>query len=297
MKTLRILGAFAAAFVLSASASALPAASAPLRITTYNPGTKSLMPVSSVLVTGAHDAILIDAQFGGSQAAAVVDEIRKSGKQLTTIYISAGDPDYYFGLDKITQAFPDAKVFATPQTVAQIKQTMAGKLAFWGPKLGADAPASLVVPQVLPGDTLELEGQQLKVMGLDGAQPDRSFVWIPSLRAVVGGVVLWNNLHVWMADTQTPQSHADWLQTLAAIDRLKPLTIVPGHYLPGPVTPLQSPAYTAGYIRKFDEEAARAKDSATLVSAMKTDFPKAAEPATLVLSAKVAKGEMKWPAE
>lgn len=295
MNRLRILGACAAALALSTSA--LAAAAAPLHITTYNPGTKSLMPVSSVLVTGAHDAILVDAQFGGSQAAAVVDEIRKSGRKLTTIYISAGDPDYYFGLDKLTHAFPDAKVVATPQTVAYIKQTMAGKLAFWGPKLGPDAPASLVVPQVLSGDTLELEGQKLQIMGLAGPQPDRSFVWIPSLRAVVGGVVLWNNLHVWMADTQTPQSHADWLRTLEAIDSLKPLTIVPGHYLPGPVTALQAPAYTAGYIRKFDEEAARAKDSAALVSAMKADFPKAAEPATLELSAKVAKGEVKWPAE
>ena len=70
-----------------------------------------------------------------------------------------------------------------------------------GPKLGDDAPSSLVVPQVLQGDTLELEDRTLQVMGLQGAQPDRSFVWIPSLRAVVGGIVLFNNIHVWMADT------------------------------------------------------------------------------------------------
>jgi len=58
--------------------------------------------VTSTLVIGAHAAILIDAQFGGSQAQEVVDEIRKCGKTLTQIYISAGDPDYYFGVDRIT---------------------------------------------------------------------------------------------------------------------------------------------------------------------------------------------------
>ncbi len=279
------------------SVSALAADPAPLHLITYNPGTKGIFPVSSVLVTGVHDAILIDAQFGGSQAAAVVDEIRKSGKKLTSIYISHGDPDYYFGLDKITKAFPDAKVFATPQTVAHIRESMDGKLAFWGPKLGDDAPSSLVVPQVLQGDILELEDRSLQVMGLQGAQTDRSFVWIPSLRAVVGGIVLFNNIHVWMADTQTPQSHADWLATLKMIDDLRPLQIVPGHYLPGPMRPLQAPAFTAAYIKKFDDETARSKDAAALVSAMTSDFPKVGGPALLDLSAKVAKGEMKWPVE
>ena len=276
---------------------ALTAAAAPLHITAHNAGTRSPFPVNSVLVTGRHDAILIDAQFSGSEAAAVVDEIRKSGRTLKTIYISAGDPDYYFGLDKITRAFPQAHVVATPQTVAYITRTMNGKLAFWGPKLGADAPASLVVPAVLDGDTLELEGQKLQVMGLDGPQPDRTFVWIPSLRAVVGGVVLWNNIHVWMADTQTPQSHADWQATLEAIDALHPLSIVPGHSLPGPMPALKSARFTAAYIDRFDQEAAAAKDGAALESAMRADYPALGLPASLQLSARVAKGEMKWPAE
>ena len=131
----------------------------PLKLTVYNPGTEAIFPVSSVLVTGRKDAILVDAQFGLGQADKVVDAIRQSGKTLTTVYISHGDPDYYFGLDKIKAAFPDARIVATPQTVAHIKETMAGKLAFWGPKLGADAPKTLVVPEVLEGDTLTLEGQ------------------------------------------------------------------------------------------------------------------------------------------
>jgi glyoxylase-like metal-dependent hydrolase (beta-lactamase superfamily II) len=65
-----------------------------------------------------------------------------SGKHLTTIYISHGDPDYYFGLDTLTQAFPDAKVLASAATVAHIRKTMDAKLAYWGPQMGADKPAS-----------------------------------------------------------------------------------------------------------------------------------------------------------
>jgi glyoxylase-like metal-dependent hydrolase (beta-lactamase superfamily II) len=270
------------------------AAAANLTLDVYNPGTQAIFPVTSVLVSGEKEAILVDAQFGKSQAEQVVEKIRASGKQLTTIYISHGDPDYYFGLDTLTQAFPEAKVLASAPTVEHIKQTVDGKLAFWGPKMGADVPGKTIVPGVLEGDSLMLEGQKLQVVGLDGKQPDRSFVWIPSLKAVVGGVVVAENIHVWMADTQTAQSHADWLQTLHAIETLKPKTVVPGHYLGESSRSLASVKFTADYIKAFDVETARAKDSAALIKAMKQRYPQLGEDSSLELSAKVAKGEMRW---
>jgi glyoxylase-like metal-dependent hydrolase (beta-lactamase superfamily II) len=270
------------------------AAAANLTLDVYNPGTQAIFPVTSVLVSGEKEAILVDAQFGKSQAQQVVEKIRASGKQLTTIYISHGDPDYYFGLDTLTQAFPKAKVLASQPTVDHINQTVAGKLAFWGPKMGADVPAKTIVPDVLKGDSLMLEGQKLQVIGLKGKQPDRSFVWIPSLKTVVGGVVVAENIHVWMADTQTAQSHADWLDTLHAIESLKPATVIPGHYLGDSSRSLASVKFTADYIKAFDAETAKTKDSAALIAAMKKRYPSLGEESSLELSAKVAKGEMAW---
>jgi glyoxylase-like metal-dependent hydrolase (beta-lactamase superfamily II) len=271
------------------------AASEPaLQLTVYNPGTHALFPVSSVIVSGQKEAILVDAQFGKGQAEQVVEKLRASGKQLTTIYISHGDPDYYFGLETLTNAFPQAKVLASAPTVAHIKETMAGKLAYWGPKMGADKPQNIIVPQVLQGDSLSLEGQALNVIGLDSKQPDRTFVWIPSIKAVVGGVVVAENLHVWMADTQTAQSHQDWLATLQRIEQLQPKTVVPGHYLGQSSSSLDAVQFTAGYIKAFDEETARAAHSAELIAAMNKRYPQAGEASSLELSAKVAKGEMKW---
>ncbi|MBV7566615.1 MBL fold metallo-hydrolase [Pseudomonas sp. PDM27] len=270
------------------------AAASPLTLDVYNPGEKAIFPVTSVLVSGEKEAILVDAQFGKSQAEQVVEKIRASGKQLTTIYISHGDPDYYFGLDTLTAAFPKARVLASQPTVDHIKQTVDGKLAFWGPKMGADVPAKTIVPDVLKGDSLILEGQKLQVLGLEGPQPDRSFVWIPSIKAVVGGVVVAQNIHVWMADTQTPQSHADWLATLHSIETLKPQVVVPGHYLGKSDRSLAAVQFTAAYIKAFDEESAKARDSAELIAAMKKRFPALGDESSLELSAKVAKGEMKW---
>ena len=270
------------------------AAPGPLTLDVYKPGVTAIFPVSSVLVSGDKDAILVDAQFGKAQAQQVVDKVRASGKHLTTIYISHGDPDYYFGLETLTQAFPDAQVLASAPTVEHITKTKDAKLAFWGPQMGADVPGQLIVPHVLKGNTLNLEGHELDVIGLNSKQPDRTFVWIPSIKAVVGGVVVADNLHVWMADTQSPQSHKQWLATLKRIDSLQPTTVVPGHYLGESNRSLSAVHFTRDYIKAFDEETLKAKNSAELIAAMKQRYPNLGEESSLELSAKVAKGEMKW---
>lgn len=281
----------------AASAPAPPAepAAQPLQTQVYNPGKSGLFQVSSVLVTGAREAVLIDAQFGAAQARELVERIKASGKTLTTIYISHGDPDYYFGLDTLQDAFPQAKILATPQTVAHIRASQAAKLAYWGPKLGADAPKRIVIPEPLQGDRIELEGQALQIVGLDGPTPDRSVVWIPSIRTVAGGVPVVAGEHLFMADTPTPQSHLDWLATLQKIETLKPEVVVPGHFAPGSAQTLDAVRFSADYIRAFEEEAAKAKDSKALIAAMKRRYPALEGELSLDISAKVAKDEMPWP--
>ncbi|MET3461927.1 glyoxylase-like metal-dependent hydrolase (beta-lactamase superfamily II) [Variovorax sp. 1133] len=274
-------------------------AAQPLRLDVYNPGAKSMFPVSSEIVTGQADAVLIDAQFQRNDAEALVQKIKATGKKLTTVYISHSDPDYYFGLDVIQAAFPDAKIVATPQTVAAIQASKDGKLAHWGQILKDNAPKALVVPQPLAGDSIELEGRKIQVVGLDGPTPERSFAWIPSLKAVVGGIPVSANIHVWVADTQTPESRRDWIKTLGRIEALHPKTVVPGHYLPNangsaPYS-LASVKFTRDYLRAFEAEAAKAKDSTALIAAMKKRYPKLQDVSSLELGAKVIKGEMKWP--
>lgn len=276
-------------------AATAPAQQHRLQAQPYHPGDKALFAVASTLVTGQHDAILIDAQFAASDAAQLAQRIRDSGKCLTTIYISHGDPDYYFGLATLQDAFPDARIVASAQTVAHITATQAGKLAYWGPQMGADAPSRIVIPQALDGDTLTLEGQPLNIIGLNGPTPDRTVVWIPSLRTVLGGIPIVAGEHVWMADTQSAQSHADWLKTLTTIKTLKPTGVIPGHYASGAKLDASAIDFTSAYIRAFDEETARSRNAEALIAAMKKRYPTLKGVSSLEVSAKVAKGEMRWP--
>jgi len=292
IRTLLAAGLISAGLVAHA---AQAATAAPLHLEVYNPGEKGIFPVSSAIITGAHEAILIDAQFQRSDAQTLVQKLQTSGKTLTTVYISHSDPDYYFGLDVIHAAFPKAKIVATPQTVAAIQASMQGKLAYWGPILKDNAPKALVLPDVLPADHLTLEGRTIEIQGLNGPNPARTYLWIPSIKTVAGGVVVFNGDHVWVADTQTRESRLGWLQTLDNITALKPTTVVPGHFTGAMPKGLEAVRFTADYLKTFEAQAAKANTSVEVVKAMKAAYPTLAGDASLELSAKVIKGEMKWP--
>ncbi|EPQ7201364.1 MULTISPECIES: MBL fold metallo-hydrolase [Providencia] len=285
--------AIAAATLLAMSATFAHAAE--LKLDIYNSGNNSVFPVSSEIISGDKEVVLIDAQFQKNDAQALVKKIKALNKTLTTIYISHSDPDYYFGLDTITKAFPKAKVIATKETVEAIKASKDGKLAYWGEVLKNEAPTTLIVPDVIQGNSFTVDGETLFIKGSDGPAPERTYVWVPSLKAVVGGVVVSDNIHVWIADTQTQSSRQHWQQTLESIQALQPKTVVPGHFTGKSKMDLSSVTFTQNYLNTFEAMAEQSKDAKELTSKMEKAYPHLDDKSSLELSAKVIKGEMQWP--
>lgn len=266
-----------------------------LTLDVYNPGNNSVFPVSSEIISGPNEVVLIDAQFQNNDAQQLVNKIKKLDKKLTTIYISHSDPDYYFGLDTITKAFPDAKVVATAETVEAIKATKDGKLVYWGGVLKNEAPSKVVVPEIIKGNSFTVDGEKLEIKGLDGASPDRTYVWVPSLKAVVGGVIVSDNIHVWVADTQTKESRQNWQQTLESIKALNPKTVVPGHFTGASKLDIATVSFTQKYLQDFETAAQTSKNSEELIQKVSAKYPQLDDKSSLELSAKVIKGEMQWP--
>lgn len=126
---------------------------APLTLQTYNPQEKGLFAVNSTLVSGPHEAVLFDAQFSVRDGEKLVEMIKKNGKPLSRIVITSGDPDFYFGLEPLVKAFPQAEVVATPEVVKHIAATKAAKLAYWGPQMKDGAPTQVYVPQALEANS------------------------------------------------------------------------------------------------------------------------------------------------
>ncbi|MGO4125889.1 MBL fold metallo-hydrolase [Inquilinus sp. YAF38] len=249
-----------------------------------------------VLLSGARDAILIDGGFNLSDGRKLAEAIKATGKRLTTVFVSCSDPDYYFSLRPIVDAFPSAKVIARPVTVEAIRASVEAKLKVWGPQLGDNGPQSLadvVVPVASDAAALDLEGRRIEIVEVPGMH-DRRYLWVPGLQAVFGGVLVGSGIHVWVADTATLESRIAWIEALDAIAARKPKIVVPGHQVEGAPQGVEAVRFTRDYLVTFNEAAGKAKDSAALVAAMKDRFPDLADVSSLELGAKVVKGEMRW---
>ncbi|MCE9944097.1 Vmh family MBL fold metallo-hydrolase [Aeromonas rivipollensis] len=267
------------------------ALASPLTVAVYNPGDKAIFPVSSELVTGDKEAILIDAQFGVNDGQALVDLIKQSGKRLTTVYISGGDPDFYFGLEPIKAAFPDVKILASQHVVDHIKQTKDAKLAYWGPILAEQAPKTLIVPQVMTASHLTLDGEKIEIKEMNTPS---AYLWAPSIKTAFGGVPVYSGVHVWMADSQTKAARAQWMQALDGMLALKPERVIPGHFLGTEPKGTQAVTFTRDYVQRFEQELASAKHSDQLIDGLKKAFPSLPVDDGLAIGAKVNMGEMKW---
>jgi glyoxylase-like metal-dependent hydrolase (beta-lactamase superfamily II) len=286
------LGMLAGAGAQTSTPAAAPAAPLELKVINHGPAS---FHVNSVLVLGAKEAVLLDTGFTRADALRVAAAVLDSGRKLTTIYISAADPDYYFGLEVLKQEFPDAKIVTAAPSLKKIEASLPAKLQVWGPRLGANAPRQPVIPQALTGNnTLSLEGRTLEVRGLDDTLAHRSYVWIPSIKAVVGGVNSFGGVHVWTADTQTPADRAAWIAKLDAMSALQPAIVVPGHMLPGTAQDESLLRYTRDYLQRFETELPKAANAAALIDTMKAAYPQAGLGIALDIGAKVNKGEMKW---
>jgi glyoxylase-like metal-dependent hydrolase (beta-lactamase superfamily II) len=289
--TLALLPAAMALSVVTTDAAAQ--ATPPLTVQVYNADGGSFH-VNAVLVAGKTDAVLLDTGFTRADALRIAAMVLDSKKTLKTIYISQADPDYYFGIEVIKQYFPQAKVVTTAPTLKKIEATLATKLQVWSPRMGANAPKSVPLPEVMAGNTISLEGQTLEVRGLEDSLPHRSYVWIPSIKTIAGGVNVYAGLHLWTADAQSPQERADWAKKLGTMAALQPSAVIPGHSLPGQKHDAAQLAWSQAYLARFEQELPKATNSAALIDAMKKAYPDAGLGIALDIGAKVNKGEMKW---
>ena len=245
--------------------------------------------VNSTLVYGDKDAILIDAQFRLSDAHRLVAMILESKKILTTVYVTHPHPDHYFGLVVIRQAFPNARFVALPRVVDGIKASWEGRVKAWKPQYGDNIPSSPIIPDALDGKMLTLEGETLQIFGpLQGdSAGDNSFVWIPSIKAVVGGDTLFSGAHFVFAPMTSAQKK-DWRSTIDQIAALKPEIVIPGHQIAGAPNDASVLAFMKKYMQDSDDAQASSKTADEFRTKMKSIYPNLGIDGLLNISAQAA---------
>jgi glyoxylase-like metal-dependent hydrolase (beta-lactamase superfamily II) len=229
--------------------------------------------VNSTMIIGERDILLIDPQFSLSEAHKLTAEILESKKRLTTIYSTHAHPDHLFGLAVLKQAFPDARIVALPSTVNAAKTGWPARQKFWFPVYGNNIPGpEPVLPEELATPVLTLEGEEFPITGgVQGADgPGNSFVYVPSLKAVITGDIVFDHVYFGVPRDAARQN---WLTTIERLAALKPAVVIPGHEGPGATRDMRAIDFMKQYIADWDANVARSKTAAEMRANVLKQYP------------------------
>ena len=257
------------------------------------PGKEQWMwvPTSATLIYGERDAVLVDAFLTVEQASAMVEWVAASGKNLTTIYITHGHGDHFFGIGALLDRFPNAKAVATPNVLKVMRQQMSPEFVanFWTARYPGQIPEHLVLAEELKGNVIDLEGRDLVVVEVGHTDTDHTTcLHVPSVGLVVAGDAAYNDVHLYLMESNT-RTRQEWISALDTIEELKPRAVIAGHKKPEKDDGPRIIEETRQYIRDFERVAEMTTTARELYDKMLELYPDRANPGSLWGSAHVAK--------
>jgi len=250
------------------------------------------VPTSATLIFGQRDAVLVDAFLTIEQAAALVEWVGASGKNLTTIYITHGHGDHFFGIGAVLNRFPEARAVATPDVVESMRRQQASPefvSNFWEARYPGQIPEHLAIAEELKGNVIQLEEHDLLVVELGHTDTEHTTcLHVPSAGLVVAGDAVYNDVHLYLAESN-PETRREWITALDTIESLKPLAVIAGHKKPEVKDSPRIIGETRQYIRDFDRLARMTTSARELYDEMLQLYPDRANPGSLWGAARATK--------
>ena len=264
------------------------------------PGKEDLAWVTNTatLIYGETDAVLVDTFLSVEHSKDLVDWVAESGKNLIAIYVTHAHGDHFFGLKLLLDKFPNARAFATASSVAGMQKQIdpAFVKSFWEPRFPGQVPSQLSAPEILEGDTLYLEGEELQVVELGHTDtPNSTALYVPSIGLVVSGDAVYNNTHPYLAECDD-KARGEGLRALDKIEALRPKAVVAGH---GVLHQDSSPRHigeTCAYLRDFNQVVAITSTAMDLYQKMLALYPNRVNPGSLWATANAVKGNARTSA-
>lgn len=245
---------------------------------------------SATLISGDHDAVLVDTFTTVEQNERLIDWVKARGRNLTHIYLTHGHGDHVYGTGQLLEAFPGAQAVATSGTVAEARLQASEEYrdGFWGRLFPGQIPPP-VIPGELAGDTIGLEGHELRVIEAGHTDTTGTTVlWCPDLRLIVAGDVVYSHTHMYLAET-TRTSRQEWIAFLARLKDLDPRYVVAGHKQPGDNDDPANIEESIRYLTDFNDAEAQAATATELYEEVLRKHARRANPGSLWGAAKLFK--------
>jgi glyoxylase-like metal-dependent hydrolase (beta-lactamase superfamily II) len=198
--------------------------------------TRMWSPITSTLILGTHDAVLVDPPLTNAQAAEVGDWIETSGRRLRQIYVTHGHGDHWFGAVPLQVRFPGVAVRATEgATKHMATQNSADFRAdFWDHVFPGQLPTGDVDVDLVGESGFELEGVALVPVEVGHTDTDATtMLHVPDIGLVVAGDVVYNGVHQYLTESGGVAGIDEWLAALDVAEALRPAAVIAGHKKPG----------------------------------------------------------------
>jgi glyoxylase-like metal-dependent hydrolase (beta-lactamase superfamily II) len=150
-------------------------------------------PITSTLIFGEHDAVLVDAMTTVAEAEALADWVALHNRNLETIYITHAHFDHFYGLSVLLDRFPGARAITTPKAVEGIQMYLSPPVQRLARRMfPGQVPTKLVGPEPYEQDTFTLEGHELRIIEQGHTDsPDTTSLYVPSIGLIVAGDVVY----------------------------------------------------------------------------------------------------------
>jgi glyoxylase-like metal-dependent hydrolase (beta-lactamase superfamily II) len=238
----------------------------------FEDGIGTFSPTSSTLIMGETDAVLVDAQHIRSDVHALSDRIAQTGRRLTTIYITHGHPDHWYGIGELVRRFPSARAVTTAGVIEYIETNRADAAERWRAIFADRVVEADVIPGLIEG-SIDLEGHKLHPIEVGQADIAPSTVLhAPSIGLVVPGDVVYNKIHMMLA---LHEEWERWLESIDKIEKLAPKMLVAGHKRPE-ASDLEVARIiddSRSYIRAFANAAKKAATADDLIQEISAKYP------------------------
>jgi glyoxylase-like metal-dependent hydrolase (beta-lactamase superfamily II) len=246
-------------------------------------------PSSSTLISGPTEGILIDALLTFDDADQIAAMAKRSGKNITGVYITHGHGDHWLGLARLLEHFPEARGFAAPEVAARAawEADIDRKTGYWTSRFPGELPEAPVLPEEIPDDEIMVDGQVVNLIHVGQGDIDGSTIFhVPAADAVVAGDVVYNNVHMMFYEADAAKREA-WIASIDAIAALNAKTVVAGHKSVGAADlPENTLAVSQQYVRDFNASAKDAGTVEAIVNRMLELHGERDQPHTLWISAR-----------
>src|SRR5712692_4875249 len=184
---------------------------------------------NSVIIEGAREVMLVDAQLTKTNAERVLQEIKETKKPLSIIYLTHEHADHFLGLEVFKEAYPRVRIIANSAVADRINKVYQEKIDKWKKILDSGATSHVVAIGKFDGNFIKFESSKIAILkNIQGDTDENTMLWIPGQRILIAGDVLVNNMHVYTAETDR-KARWKWMTSLNKSRTLNPSIVIPGH--------------------------------------------------------------------